>query len=272
MTSPYALEINIDGSYRPKEKKGGLAGLVTYPESFNKPSESIFALTYTPTTINQMELEACVRALIYVQKNARLLGINHVVIYTDSRYVADHQYLCHQWKKNKWLNHDGKPISNVPIWEKFIRERRKASSLLRVEIIWKQGKTTPENLQVDALAKQASRALGGKRHPAYRNARITRTLGKVKSKAILYNGIDTKINVRMYSDVHKGKYLEVRFELYDVSTKKHNAKYIAYSDPSISHLIHRGHYYKIEMDGSEKLPMILKIKALGKKHLPKKLK
>lgn len=270
MTSPYALVINIDGSFRPLINKSGLAGLVTFPDSFNLESKEIFSLTYTPATINQMELEACIRAFTYLYNNAQKLGINHAIIYTDSRYVTEHQYTCFNWRKDKWIKRDGLPVKNVESWKRFIRERAKASSRTSlIEVVWKEGKTTVENKEVDKLAKQASLAAGGSRHPAYRSARITRTLGKVKGRAVLYPAANQKVSARVYMDVHNSKYLEIRFEEYDTLHKKFGSKYIAYLDKSKGYLIHRGHYYVFVINNDLGLPFIHKLRTLGVKHLPK---
>lgn len=271
MTSPYAVVINIDGSFRPITKKSGLAGLITYPESFNRESEEIFSLTYSPATINQMELEACIKALTYLYNNAQELRVNHAIIYSDSRYVTEHQYLCYTWRKSKWIKKDGLPVKNAESWKRFIRERSKAASRIsKIEIIWKAGKSSPENKIVDKLAKKASSGVGGIRHPSYTSARVTRTLGEDKGLAIPYPAANQKVNARVYMDVHNTKYLEIRFEEYDIKNKTFGKKYVAYTEKARGHLIHRGSYYVFTMNNDIRLPYILRLRKLGIKHLPKK--
>ncbi len=262
MPSPYALVIYIDGSYRPQLKKGGLALVVHFPEAMNRAPEAIASLPYTPTTINQMELEACVRALRYIQANTRNLNINHAIIYSDSQYVVEGQRHCNQWNKDKWYNHQGLPIKNASVWKIFMRELRKAREITKVEILKIAGKSSPETIEVDMWAKTASSTAGGTRYSAPQRTRIGRTLGKDKRPPIKFEASGQKVYGRIYTDMSAGKYIEVRFEIYDSTINELGRRYIAFAKSEMSHKVHRGHYYSLVFGKNRDLPLILKLSKM----------
>lgn len=265
MGNPYALKIYIDGSYRPKTNVGGFAIVVHFPESANKDSEKISSLPFTPATINQMELEACTQALIYVQKNIKQFKLNHVEIYTDSNYVANGQHNCNQWNHDKWQNQYGAPIKNKNTWKLFMKELRKArESVPRVEIFKIAGKSTTETLEVDKLAKESSSKLGGRRFPEIQRTRVTKILGNDKRSAIKFPAKGQKIIARIYSDIVAGNLWEFRFQEIDESTLEPSRKYIAYTSHDNSPLIHRAHYYSIIFNNSEELPIADSISEIAK--------
>ena len=100
---PYALYIHIDGSaFNNPGGEGGIAAIVEYPLSLNRDPETIFAIGYTATTNNRMELSACIKALEWARMNAPLLKPPRIVIITDSTYVYEHHNHAGKSRFGKW--------------------------------------------------------------------------------------------------------------------------------------------------------------------------
>jgi ribonuclease HI len=87
---PYALKLYIDGNcYQNPGGAGAIACVAHFPEDWNRPDEIIFNEGFHETTNNRMELCACIRALEYVADKGKALGVERVLIVTDSKYVHD---------------------------------------------------------------------------------------------------------------------------------------------------------------------------------------
>ncbi|MBQ7990537.1 MAG: ribonuclease HI [Oscillospiraceae bacterium] len=97
------------------------------------------------TTNNRMELTAVIEGLSALKRPC------HVILTTDSKYVADsiQKGWARSWQKNNWVKGDKKPALNPDLWEKLL-------SLLDthdVEIHWVKGHAGhPENELCDRLA------------------------------------------------------------------------------------------------------------------------
>jgi ribonuclease HI len=66
-TDPHAVHISVDGSCYPNEaRKSGYAGVVMYPDD---PTEhEVLFQGFAESTINRMELSACIAALEWVKE------------------------------------------------------------------------------------------------------------------------------------------------------------------------------------------------------------
>jgi ribonuclease HI len=110
---PHALKLYIDGNcYQNPGGAGAIACVAHFPEDWNRPDEIIFNEGFHETTNNRMELSACIRALEYVADKGKALGVERVLIVTDSKYVHDNHKRPVTWRSNKWMNHAGVPIEN----------------------------------------------------------------------------------------------------------------------------------------------------------------
>ena len=70
---PNALKIWIDGSaFNNPGTDNGLAGIVQYPDSFDKKPEVIFRVGYEESNISRMELRACINKGLYNKRGNRL--------------------------------------------------------------------------------------------------------------------------------------------------------------------------------------------------------
>lgn len=137
------VHIYTDGAARGNPGPGGY-GIVM--EWVGKPYRKEFSKGYRHTTNNRMELLAVIEAL----KKLKKPGIS-VVIFTDSKYVADavEKKWVFGWEKKGF-----KDRKNVDLWTSFLEEYRKH----HVRFQWIKGHNDhPQNERCDQLAVQASK-------------------------------------------------------------------------------------------------------------------
>jgi ribonuclease HI len=97
------------------------------------------------TTNNRMELTAVIEGISALREPC------NVVLTTDSKYVVDSITLgrVYDWKKRGWIKSDGKPASNIDLWEKLLP----LLEINNVRFVWVKGHAGhPENERCDALA------------------------------------------------------------------------------------------------------------------------
>src|SRR5579863_6956265 len=88
---PHAVQISVDGSCFPnQDRKAGYAGVVVYPDD---PSlhEVVFQ-GFEESTINRMELSACIAAMKWVKHERIGKRYRRVQIFSDSQYVVNGQF------------------------------------------------------------------------------------------------------------------------------------------------------------------------------------
>lgn len=94
------------------------------------------------TTNNQMELQAAIEALRYLNKSCI------IDLYTDSRYVQlGVTEWMDGWKRKNWRKSDNKPIKNLDLWQDLDQEVK------RHEINWHWVKGHADN-QGNIIADQ----------------------------------------------------------------------------------------------------------------------
>jgi ribonuclease HI len=106
------------------------------------------------TTNNRMELMAAIVALEALTRPCK------VVLYTDSKYVADGvTSWMSDWKKRGWKTAAKKPVKNIELWKRL----DEATNSHEIKWIWVRGHSGHEgNEEADALANQAiDEMLGG---------------------------------------------------------------------------------------------------------------
>jgi ribonuclease HI len=163
-----ALTIFTDGSMYPGPRRGGLAFLIVvtgpdgYPLTFEEPLQG-----YKGATSQQMELMACIEALLYVAGRYSPVDpadYSRIQIFTDSTYVANNfRNAFDAWPGSGWMTRAGNPVENAKLWKELVKARQKAHR--RVDIDWRKGhsKLNPYNKQVDKLAKKSAK--GALREP-----------------------------------------------------------------------------------------------------------
>jgi ribonuclease HI len=105
---------------------------------------------YRLTTNNRMELMAAISAL------EKLKSPCDVVLYTDSRYVADSINLgwAKRWRANGWRKNKTEKALNPDLWERLLDLLEQH----RVRVVWVKGHAgNPENERCDQLSVAAAR-------------------------------------------------------------------------------------------------------------------
>lgn len=134
------ISIYTDGAARGNPGPGGY-GVVLLSGTLRKELSAGFRLT----TNNRMELLAVIVGL-----EALKIEGSHVMIYTDSKYVADsvEKGWVFGWEKKGFLKK-----KNPDLWKRFLKIYRKH----HVRFTWVKGHANiPENERCDRLAVEAS--------------------------------------------------------------------------------------------------------------------
>jgi len=135
------VEIYTDGAASGNPGPGGYAVILKYG-----PHRKELSAGFRLTTNNRMELMAVIAGLEALKKP----GCN-VVIYTDSKYVADavEKKWVFLWEQKQF-----RKKKNRDLWLRFLELYRKHN----VRIVWIKGHNShPENEKCDRLAVEASR-------------------------------------------------------------------------------------------------------------------
>jgi ribonuclease HI len=171
---PHAVQISVDGSCYPNEgRKSGYAGVVMYPDD---PTEhEVVFQGFAESTINRMELSACIAALEWVRDEGIGRCYSRVQIFSDSQYVVNGQFSAPFWQRAKWRTAVGRPIDNWDLWKDFISAKSKAG--VRVDISKVRNKSTPLLKLVDKLAKAAAKS-----HPRVDRGLVIGKIGRAKLK------------------------------------------------------------------------------------------
>ncbi len=138
---PGEITIYTDGASSGNPGPGGY-GVVLISGKHRLEKSEGFRLT----TNNRMELLAVIKGL-----EALKIPGSKVVIYTDSRYVADsvEKGWVFQWERNEF-----KKKKNPDLWIRFLKVYRKH----KVRFVWIKGHANnPENETCDRLAVSSSK-------------------------------------------------------------------------------------------------------------------
>jgi ribonuclease HI len=255
LLDPRALKIYIDGSaFDNPGGRGGFAAIVEYPDDWNREKEVLRQEGYTETNNQRMELRACVEALRYVRENAANLGIQRVIIVTDSKYVYENWSRAHFWKANGWRNASGRPVENPDVWKELLYIRPKVR--VRTEIVWRKGKTTPILKEVDRCAKRAADQPWNTDR-GFREGKIARSTLGPRNASTLFPARGQEATIRVYRSGMVGKNdHKIYFELYSEAEKRLTEKYRAYASGEVAAALHRTHWYKVKFNDNPSYPTI----------------
>src|SRR5690242_15017803 len=121
-----SLKIYIDGACPGNRGgPGGFSAWVEYPFDWNRPDECLESRGYFKTTNNRMELRACLFAHEWVLEKGADIGVQHVQIATDSKYVKESYARAPEWLRDGGLNSHGRAMENMDLWRDVVRLRRK---------------------------------------------------------------------------------------------------------------------------------------------------
>jgi ribonuclease HI len=250
---PHALQISVDGScFLQEGRKSGYAGIVQYPDG---TTEEIIFRGFEESSINRMELSACIAAMEWVREMCPRVG--RVQVFSDSRYVIDSISRAPYWQKNGWRNAEDRPIEHWELWKQFLTARAKAG--VRVDFGWVKGKSDALRKMVDKAAKKAAQS-GTDIDRGYRPGKIGRARTK-GGAATMYSAAGDVLTIRVYASRLVGKTGEnhIRFEVYDEATQQCTAKYFAYAQPTVGGELHRQRVFRVRMNDNPKYPQIVEV-------------
>jgi ribonuclease HI len=252
---PHAVQISVDGSCYPNDgRKSGYAGVVVYPDD---PTEhEVVFQGFTESTINRMELSACIAAFEWVKKEGIMRRYSRVQIFSDSQYVVNGQHSAPFWQKAKWRTAAGRPIDNWELWKEFLSAKSKAG--VRIDICKVQNKSTPLLKRVDKLAKAAAKS-----HPRIDRGLVIGKIGRTKIQGIatMFPAANQVIVVRIVGSKTVGRSRENRFvfEVFDDKSSTYISKHFAYCSPVTGAQLHRQRGFRVRMNDNPDYPQILEV-------------
>lgn len=265
------LNIYIDGSALTNPGKFvGCAGHVIYPEALGLKMEKL-SWRYSTGTSGSMELMALVNAIKWLNRNSKRLqdvGITTVSILSDNQTVVScANGAVYRWSdgfnKNKWKKLDGGSVKHKSLWQEYLRERRK--SLFQVDVLWIEGKSTPETKAVDKSAKATAvnPIVRTNFHQLpYKQGRSL--LGRGRRLELFYGPEETHI-IRVYSHSlvsrRRGSEYEIRFEVIKDDCIEGPFKAFTDQDTGFS-LIDRQNFYEVTFNDDAQLPMAVEVRKL----------
>lgn len=261
---PNALQVFVDGSCLAHDgRRSGYAGHVLQPDG---SIDEIVFRGFRESTINRMELSACIAALEWIREERP--RVERVQIFSDSRYVIDNIPRARYWRTNGWRNLQGRPIEHRDLWKKFLSAWSKTSKL--VHFGWAKGKADAVRKTVDRGAKDAAKA-GTRIDPGY----IVGKIGRAKTKggsATMFPAAGQTLAIRVYGSrsVNRTDEHRIKFEIYDEVTQQCGAKHFAYAQSAIGNELHRQRVFRVRANDNPKYPQILVV--LDEIPLPSKKK
>lgn len=161
--NPHAVYINCDGAMDyDKHNAGGVGFIFSFPDHVELQEISISKGIYIGSNIERLEYEAIIQAMVHAielfESHAdKLKNVQQIILVTDRFALNDNErtnvFKIQTWRKNKWKNHEGKPIKNHDLLDKLDKTRKRLSqnTKTRVNIIFRPRK---QNKQADKLAKK----------------------------------------------------------------------------------------------------------------------
>jgi ribonuclease HI len=97
---PHAVQISVDGSCYPNQgRRSGYASVVEYPD--NPTEQQVVFRGFKESTINRMELSACIAPMEWVKEEGIGRHYSRAQIFSDSPYVVNGQIPAPFWQKAK---------------------------------------------------------------------------------------------------------------------------------------------------------------------------
>lgn len=139
------IELYIDGSYLQKQRKGGFAVIVKFPNG----EYQLKTFKTKETSSSLIELEAAIKGLELLTKETEIR------ICTDSQYVRKGltEWIIN-WKLNGWFTANGEKVKNINHWKKF--ENLSQNKYLEFKYI-KAHSQHFENTMADLYAKDEAK-------------------------------------------------------------------------------------------------------------------
>jgi ribonuclease HI len=231
---------------------------VRFPEHLNLADEQIVDFGCDESSINRMELMACVEALAWVVESGPWRDATRVLIITDSQYITENVIRAQGWKKMGWRNVHGEWKFNSDLWDKLLKLRTKGARLgIRIDFVWQKGKKTELGKRVDRSAKTAAQRGGIDVDTGYKPGSVSRSMVKGGS-AERFPAAGQILVVRPYAKkvMHK-RDNRISFNIFDEVTQTYAKKYFAFADPMLSADLHRGNGHRVRFNSDPKFPQFL---------------
>jgi len=249
----------VDGSsYKNPGGAGGFACVARYPEDSNRPDEEIFSEGFHESSINRMELSACIRALEWIAEQGHTLGVQRVQLFTDSRYVYENHKRPSTWRKQGWRNHMGRPIDNSDLWKRYITVSSRVS--VRVDVGWVKGKKSSILKAVDRAAKAAGKS-PSRIDRGFRSGKVGKSkIGGGKSSSSLFPASGQIATIHIYrSQMIRKEHHRVSFDVFDPACGSFTQKSRAYVPETLIGDLHRHHCYRVRFNAEPGYPLIVEI-------------
>lgn len=248
------MQISVDGSCFVQDGwRSGYAALVLYPGA-TEPERIVFE-GVRDSTINRMELRACIAAMEWVRESRP--RTTRVQVFSDSQYVIDTIPRAIGLHKNKWRNAHGRPLKNPDLWKDFVWARLKAG--VRVDFGKVKRRSTQILKEADNAAKAAARSGTG-----IDRGHVKGKMGRPLTKGgvvTMFPAAGQELTIRVYhmSLVPKCDENYIRFEVYDSDSGKGGAKHFAYAAPEVGAQLHRQRVFRVLMNDAPKYPQVLRV-------------
>lgn len=264
-----SLSIFVDGSSLSKPRRGGVGIRFVWVDSGDEMAEDYpMPYSYEGGRIGQMELMACIDALKILLGRRPPVDpqrFRKVVIYTDSRYVAENYPNAKwgTWRQQGWRTRDGTPVHNKTEWEDLVRlnKRLEREKRLRLEIVRVPGKSDQHTKAVDKMAKKAAQSPLKARKLDHQRVRRKWSPQKLQRGAIATRGQQELI--RLVTDVpmagHRNLFHYI-YEVVDDGSADFQVVDEAYSDTMLG----AGHIYRVRFNNETRNPRIVDAEEIAR--------
>lgn len=273
MLDPRAIHIYTDGScYKNPGGASGCAAIVHFPEHLDRSDEQIVDFGCRESSINRMELLACIDALRWVFNHAPWRDVTRVIIITDSQYVTNNLRRAPYWKKQNWKNLSGETKFNEDLWDRLLKGIAKIAKIrLRVDFVWEVGKKGPLAKQIHKAAQIAAKRGGIDEDTGYRPGSVSRSMVK-GGVAERFPANSQLLVIRPYTKkiMHKGEN-RISFNIFDEVTQSYTNKFFAFASPLLGAELHNGNGHRVRFNSDPMCPQFLeRIEAVQLPKPPRK--
>ena len=252
-----ALNIFTDGSSYPNKQRAAGVGvhLVWVNEDGHEETSDYASTGWEKATIDEMEIEACIVALIEARHLFNdLRRFKKILIFSDSSYVVNNYFKAmNVWPNQRWLGANKMPVANIDIWKRLRKEVNNCA--IRVDVEWVKGhKSNLHNRAADKLAKQSASM------PFNKPLSSSETTKKWSDRKTIrgcvpMDGRETKIRIVSREHVKKAKTNKYRYEVIDPDDDSFKDVDFVYCDEYLS----RNKCYQIRFCSEQNKPFIVNV-------------
>jgi len=250
-----ALTIYTDGSSYQGPRRGGIGFLfVTVDDAGHERSCEYPLPGYGGATNNQMELQACIEALVTRRVQLDPTEYKKVVVRTDSMYVTDNIYSARcVWPSSRWMTRDGNPVLNARQWKELVRVASRAHR--RVDFEWVKGhKRDPHNRAADKLAKRSAKTQTGQSISIV-GVRRKKSMRPLEQGCVQMRGQRATIRIITDEFLVQQRMNKYMYEVMSKASEFRGCVDVVFSDSTIC--LRRGHTYFVRFNDDTRAPRVL---------------